>query len=161
MLKKIEDFKIYLNSLQFLFLHCCTYCTVLSRTVKVGSHLPGDQWPVTRLHWRPNWKSPLKTFTHVPVHRTQNQEGNNQKRGFLDMFQCQHTFTCAKINCVTLHIRDRGSTVVKVLCYKSEGRWFLSQLVSVDFSLTQNPSDRTMALGSIQPLTEMSTRSIS
>jgi hypothetical protein len=27
--------------------------------------------------------------------------------------------------------------------------------------LTQNPSDRTMALGSTQPLTEMSTTSIS
>jgi len=27
--------------------------------------------------------------------------------------------------------------------------------------LIQNPSDRTMALGSTQPLTEMSTRSIS
>ena len=50
---------------------------------------------------------------------------------------------------------DRGSTVVKVLCYKSEGRWF-------DPSWCHgNPSDRTMALGSIQPLTEMSTRSIS
>jgi len=36
-----------------------------------------------------------------------------------------------------------------------------SQLVSVDFSLTKNPSDRTMALGSTQSLTEMSTRSIS
>ena len=29
------------------------------------------------------------------------------------------------------------------------------------FSLTQNPSDCTMALGSTQPLTEMSTRNIS
>ena len=37
---------------------------------------------------------------------------------------------------------DRGGTVVKVLCCKSEGRWF-------------DP------LGSTQPLTEMSTRSIS
>jgi hypothetical protein len=36
-----------------------------------------------------------------------------------------------------------------------------SQMVSVDFSLKYNPSDRTMALGSTQPLTEMSTRSIS
>ena len=36
-----------------------------------------------------------------------------------------------------------------------------SQLVSVDFSLTQNPSDRTIALGSTQPLTEMSARGIS
>jgi len=29
-----------------------------------------------------------------------------------------------------------GSTVVKVLCYKSEGRWFDPQLVSVDSSMT-------------------------
>ena len=28
---------------------------------------------------------------------------------------------------------DRGSTVVKVLYYKSEGRWFRSQLVSLEF----------------------------
>ena len=33
--------------------------------------------------------------------------------------------------------------------------------MSLDFSLTSNPSDRTMALGSTQPLTEMSIRSIS
>ena len=46
---------------------------------------------------------------------------------------------------------DRGSTVVKVLRYKSEGRWF-------DPSWSWCPSDR---LGSTQPLTEMSTRSIS
>ena len=37
--------------------------------------------------------------------------------------------------------------------------WY--QMVSVEFSLTKNTSDRTMALGSTQPLTEMSTRSIS
>jgi len=34
------------------------------------------------------------------------------------------------------------------------------QLVSLDFPLTENPSDRTMALGSTQPLTEMRTGSI-
>jgi len=39
-------------------------------------------------------------------------------------------------------IGDRGGTVVKVLCYKSEGRWF-------DPSWC-HPSDRTMALGSTQ-----------
>jgi len=54
---------------------------------------------------------------------------------------------------------DRGSTVFMVLGYKSEGRWF--DPVSVEFSLIYNPSDRTMALGSTQPLTEMSTGSIS
>jgi len=43
---------------------------------------------------------------------------------------------------------DRGSTVVKLLCYKSEGRWF-------------NPSWCHWNFPSTQPLTEMRTRSIS
>jgi len=57
--------------------------------------------------------------------------------------------------------RDRGSTVVKVLCFKSERPWFDPSWCQWNFSLTQNPSDRTMTLGSTQPLTEMSTGSIS
>jgi len=51
--------------------------------------------------------------------------------------------------------------MVKVLCYKSGGRWFDPSWCHRNFSLTQNPSDRTMVLGSTQPLTEKSTRSIS
>ena len=31
---------------------------------------------------------------------------------------------------------DRGGTVVKVLCYKSEGRWFDSRWCHWNFSLT-------------------------
>jgi len=31
---------------------------------------------------------------------------------------------------------DRGNTVVKVLCYKSEGRWFDSRWCHLKFSLT-------------------------
>jgi hypothetical protein len=53
-----------------------------------------------------------------------------------------------------------GGTVVNVLRYKSEGRWFESRWCNGIFHW-RNPSDRTMALGSTQPLTEMSTRSIS
>ena len=56
---------------------------------------------------------------------------------------------------------DRGGTVVKVLRYKSEGRWFDPSWCHWNFSLISNPSDRTMAQGSTQPLTEMSTRNIS
>jgi len=56
---------------------------------------------------------------------------------------------------------DRGSTVVKVLCYKSEVPWFDRNFCQWIFSLAYNPSDRIMALDSTQPLTEMSTRSIS
>ena len=55
---------------------------------------------------------------------------------------------------------DRGSTVVKVLCYNSEGRWFDPRWCQW-YSLTQNPSDRNMPLRSTQPLTEMSSRTIS
>ena len=41
---------------------------------------------------------------------------------------------------------ERGdSPVVKVLCYKSEGRRFDPSWCHWDFSLTLNPSDRTRA----------------
>ena len=35
-------------------------------------------------------------------------------------------------------MEDRVSTVVKVLCYKSEGRWFDSRWCHWNFSLTQS-----------------------
>ena len=47
---------------------------------------------------------------------------------------------------------ESGGTMVKVLCYKSEGRWFEPSWYHWNFSLTKNPSDRTIALGSPQPL---------
>jgi len=53
---------------------------------------------------------------------------------------------------------DRGGTVVKVLCYKSEDRWFDPSWCHWNFSLIYNPSDRNMALGSTQSLTVMSKR---
>ena len=55
---------------------------------------------------------------------------------------------------------DRDSTMVKMLGYKSEDRWFDIRWCHWKFSLQYNPSDRTMALGSTHPLTEMSTRNI-
>ena len=38
-----------------------------------------------------------------------------------------------KLLSLTEYVGDRGSTVVKVLCCKSKGRWFDPQLVSVEF----------------------------
>jgi hypothetical protein len=49
---------------------------------------------------------------------------------------------------------------VEALRYKSEGRGFIPDGVIGMFHW-HNPSSRTMALGSSQPLTEMSTVSIS
>jgi hypothetical protein len=43
--------------------------------------------------------------------------------------------------------------------YKSEGRWFDPRWCH-EYFIDINSSDRTMALGSTQPLTELSTRSI-
>ena len=57
-------------------------------------------------------------------------------------------------------IGDRSTTVVEVMSYKSECRWFDPSWCQWIFHW-HNPSDRTMALGSTQPLTEMSTKSIS
>ena len=50
--------------------------------------------------------------------------------------------------------------MVKVLCYKSEGRWFDPSWCHWNFSLTKSFRSH-YGLGLNQPLTEMSTRSIS
>jgi len=54
---------------------------------------------------------------------------------------------------------DRGSTMVKVCATNRKDAGSIPDGVIGIFHL-HNPSDRTMALGSTQPLTEMSTRSI-
>ena len=59
---------------------------------------------------------------------------------------------------LTVKPRDSGSKVVKALWYKSLVR---SQLVSFEFFIDIKSFRSHMALGSTQPLTEMSTRSIS
>jgi hypothetical protein len=53
----------------------------------------------------------------------------------------------------------RGSVVLEALCYKPEGRGIASRCGGF-FSNLPNPSGRTMALGSTQSLTEMSTRNL-
>jgi hypothetical protein len=53
----------------------------------------------------------------------------------------------------------RGSVVVEALCYKPEGRRCESRMRWIFFNLP-NPSSRIMALGSTQPLTEMSSRNL-
>ena len=69
---------------------------------------------------------------------------------FCDRFLCTKDLLCFLRG-------DRGSQVVKVLCYNAEGRWFDPSWCYWIFFI----SDRTMALESTQHVTEMSTRSIS
>jgi hypothetical protein len=67
---------------------------------------------------------------------------------------------CGFCFCIWTLSGDHGGTVVKMLCYKSEGRWFDPRWRHRILHL-HNPSDPPVALGSTQPLTEMSTRRIS
>ena len=55
---------------------------------------------------------------------------------------------------------DRGGTMVKVLCYKSEGRRFNSRWCRWNFLLTKFFRSHYGPGGSTHPLTEMNTRSI-
>jgi hypothetical protein len=55
---------------------------------------------------------------------------------------------------------DRGSTVVKLLATNQKADGSIPD-GATEFFIDINPSDRTMTLGSNQPLTEMNTRSIS
>jgi hypothetical protein len=55
---------------------------------------------------------------------------------------------------------DPGHGRVEALCYKPESRWEVQVPDEVDFFNLPNTSSRTMALGSTQPLTEMSTRNL-
>jgi len=61
---------------------------------------------------------------------------------------------------VPVLVGDRGSTVVKVLATNRKVTGSIPDSVIGIFH-GHDPSDCTMALGSAQPLTEMSTRSIS
>jgi hypothetical protein len=61
------------------------------------------------------------------------------------------------ITIVIIITGDRRGTVVKVLRYKSDGRWFDPRWCHWNWN---NPADRIMILGSTQLLTEMSTRSL-
>ena len=68
---------------------------------------------------------------------------------------------CVILWAVAQYSGVRSDTVVKVLCYKLEGRWFDPSWCQWIFHWHKNPSDRTMALGSTQPLTGMITTGIS
>ena len=49
--------------------------------------------------------------------------------------QTVHTATALYQTDTAVRLGDRGSTVVKALCYKSEGRWFSSRWCHWNFSL--------------------------
>jgi hypothetical protein len=76
---------------------------------------------------------------------------------FLLFASCPHAFTSLRniVNYIAI-LRYAVGQLVEALRYKPEGREFDSRWSHKFFS--DNPSGRTMVLGSTQPLTEMSTR---
>ena len=119
-----------------------TYTTTLSSHLRLGPS--SKSFTLRFTHQNPLYISPLQLRATYPIQFT---------------ILCLTTRIIFSEYCVSLG--NRGSTVVKVLCYKSEGRWFDPSRCHWNFSLILNPSDRIMTLGSTQPLTEMSTRIIS
>jgi hypothetical protein len=72
-----------------------------------------------------------------------------------------HQFIFLDLTVVVLFGVDRGITVIKVLCYKSEGRWFDPSWCRWIFHWHKILPIALWPWGSNQPLTEMSTGSIS
>jgi len=81
----------------------------------------GLQGPVIESRWVrhfPHQSRPAPRPTHPPLQRVSGIPGGKSGRG------------------MALTIHPRGSTVVKVLCYKSEGHWFDPRWCHRNFSLT-------------------------
>jgi len=66
---------------------------------------------------------------HIHCHR-HGLELSLNKEEILRQFSNYRSVLC------TLHMGERGGTVVKVLCYKSEGRWLDPSWCHWNFSLT-------------------------
>ena len=79
-------------------------------------------------------------------------DGKKENMGFWDEW--------LEIFLLTQYVGHAVLQIVKPLGYKPVGRGFNSRGTTVIFHW-HYPSGRTVALGSTQPLTEMSTRSIS
>jgi hypothetical protein len=78
-------------------------------------------------------------------------------------FTHSHTHThTAYILYIYIYMGARGSVVVEALCYKPEGRGIASWWGGIFqiYLILPTALWRTMALGSTQPLTEMSTRNL-
>ena len=72
-------------------------------------------------------------------HRPQPEEGlaGEIDRELAAVMDKSHVMVCLQLYCsINVVGRDRGGTVVKVLRYKSEGRWFDSRWCHWNFSLT-------------------------
>jgi hypothetical protein len=65
----------------------------------------------------------------------------------------------ANYNATSRSLGNAEAQLIETLCYKPEGRGFDSRRGHWIFN-SPNPSSRTMALGSTQPLTEMSTKNL-
>jgi len=79
-----------------------------------------------------------------PTERGENLEYRNQLSGVCwGAVYCsiESIFLNQPVFLLLISVGDRGSTVVKALCYKSEGRWFDPTWFHWNFSLPYNPSE--------------------
>ena len=69
----------------------------------------------------------IRAMKSVSIRREEHEMSKektwNRKVIYLQTLKYKETLRGAYVR-ITLNMGDRGNTVVKVLCYKSEGRWF-------------------------------------
>jgi hypothetical protein len=133
---------------------------------------PDDRWWVWSSRWNENWQGKPKycektcpSATMSTRNPTWPDLGSNPgRRGGKPAPNSLNYGTA--FNSTSFHpsnylrIELNVFKMVEARCYKPEGRGFESRWDNFFFNWP-NPSSRTMALGSTQPLTEMSTRKIS
>ena len=88
-------------------------------------------------YWRWSWKVSV-ILCSPSLNLSEPAETSDTPRGKIQISNNHKKATC--LNSKKIHFKlkqgDRGGTVVKVLCYKSEGRWFDPSWCHWNFSLT-------------------------
>jgi len=84
--------------------------------------------PLNRLPWVTKYYSPTGRRNHgTPSMRLLDTWDRNGSTSGPNAWQIYDDYVCMYVFiyvCMYTHGGDRGSAVVKVLCYKSKGRWF-------------------------------------
>ena len=127
---------------------CATYWVMQWKHSKMREQLCGVDldlpWVKQLAVWR-SWSADTDRHTRSPRSVTASKFASNKPctmKCFWTIRTCSYTRILSYIAQPTILIivlkfyGDRGGTVFKVLCYKSEGRWFDSRWCHWNFSFT-------------------------
>jgi len=113
------------------FLNSNIFYTFLPVTCNFNqNHMLKEEW------FRHNINIDIFIFLHLPPWRWPREWPKRFGGHYLISLYHKTLFFCWSLIKIMYLIGDRGSAVIKVLCYKSEGRWFDPRWCRWNFSLT-------------------------